>query len=145
MVKLRKLAPRIPPCVKVPFVVWGCQGGCTKWWLYEVSGGGVEISPNVRKSAELRASEISKVKEESKWMCRGSPQAVQNVAVQGHVGSDSSPLGSTLVQLLLSIAFTCSCAAARPLPTLLRHVVVLSGSYPTYPCDGLLVRLALWT
>jgi len=30
-----------------------------KWWLYEVSGGCVEISPNVRKSAELRA--ISKV------------------------------------------------------------------------------------
>jgi hypothetical protein len=26
----------------------------------------------------------------------GSPQAVESVVVQGHVGSDSSPLGSTL-------------------------------------------------
>ena len=37
-------------------------------------------------------------------MCLGFPQAVQNVIVQGHVGSDSSPFGSTLVQLLLAIA-----------------------------------------
>ena len=58
-----KLEPRIPPCVNVSFVVWGCQSGCTKWWLYEVSGGCVEIFPDVRKSAELRATEISKVKE----------------------------------------------------------------------------------
>ena len=61
-----KLEPRIPPCVNVPFVVGGCQSGCTKWWLYEVSGGCVKVSPNVRKSAELRAREISKVKEERK-------------------------------------------------------------------------------
>jgi hypothetical protein len=88
-----KLQPRIPPCVNVPFDFWGCQSGCTKWWLYEViletsvarfppmygcqsgctkwwvyqvSGGCVEVSPNVRKSAELRAMEISKVKEERK-------------------------------------------------------------------------------
>ena len=33
-------------------------------------------------------------------MCRGSLQAVQNVAVQGHVGSDSSPLGSALIATL---------------------------------------------
>ena len=75
-------------------------------------------------------------------MCRGFPQAVQNVAVQRHVGSDSSPLGSTLVQQLLAIASTYSCATARPYPTLMRHIVVLSGSYPTHPCDSLLVRLA---
>ena len=29
-----------------------------------------------------------------RWMCRGFPQAVHNVVVQGHVGGDSSPLGS---------------------------------------------------
>ena len=29
-------------------------------------------------------------------MCRGFPQAVHNVVVQGHVGGDSSPLGSTV-------------------------------------------------
>ena len=75
-------------------------------------------------------------------MCRGFPQAVQNVALQRHLGSDSSPLGSTLVQLLLAIVSTYSCAAARPYPTLMRYVVVLSGSYPTYPCNGLLVRPA---
>ena len=39
-------------------------------------------------------------------MCRGSPQAVHSVALQGHVGSDPSPLRSTLVQLLLVIAST---------------------------------------
>jgi len=61
-----KLEPRIPPCVNVSFVVWGCQSGCTRWWLYEVSGGCVEISPNVRKSAELRATGIKKVIEERK-------------------------------------------------------------------------------
>ena len=60
------LEPRIPPCVNLPIVVWGCQSGCTKWWLYEVSGGCVEVSPSVWKSAELRAMEISKVKEERK-------------------------------------------------------------------------------
>ena len=49
-------------------------------------------------------------------MCRGFPKAVQNVAVQRHVGSDSCPLGSTLVQLLLAIASTYSCATARPYP-----------------------------
>ena len=74
-------------------------------------------------------------------MCKGFPQAVQDVAVQRHLGSDSSPLGSTLVQLLLAIVSTYSCAAARPYPTLMRHVV-FSGSYPTYLCDGLLVRVA---
>ena len=82
------------------------------------------------------------VGERERWMCRGFPQAVQDVAVQRHLGSDLSPLGPTLAQLLLAIVSTYSCAAARPYPTLMRHVVVLSGSYPTYPCDGLLVLLA---
>ena len=68
----------------------------------------VEVFPNVRRSAELRAMEISKVKEERRWMCRGSSQAVHNVAVQGDVGIDSSPFGSTLVQLLSAIASTYS-------------------------------------
>jgi len=82
------------------------------------------------------------VGERETWMCRGFPQGVQDVAVQRHLGSDLSPLGPTLAQLLLAIVSTYSCAEARPYPTLMRHVVVLSGSYPTYPCDGLLVRLA---
>jgi hypothetical protein len=47
-------------------------------------------------------------------MCRCSPQAVQNVAVHGHVGSDWSPLGSTLVQLLSATTSTYSCVTARP-------------------------------
>ena len=42
-------------------------GGCTKWWLYEVSlEVSVKVSSNVRKSAELKAMEVSKVKEERK-------------------------------------------------------------------------------
>jgi len=76
------------------------------------------------------------------WMCRGFPKTLRNVAVLRHVGSDSSELGSTLVQLLLAIASTYNCATARPYPTLMRHIVILSGSYPTYPCVGILVRLA---
>ena len=82
------------------------------------------------------------VGEKERWMCRGFPQAVQVVVVQRHLGSDSSPLGPTLAQLLLAVVSAYSCAAARPYPTLMRHVVVLSGSYPTYLCDGLLVRVA---
>ena len=32
-----KLEPRMPPCASLPFVVWSCQDGCTKWWLYGIS------------------------------------------------------------------------------------------------------------
>ena len=48
------------------------------------------------------------------------------LAVQGHVGGDSSPLGSTLVQLPLAIASTYSCATARPQPTLITGFVLIS-------------------
>ena len=37
---------------------------------------------------------------ERKVDVRGFPRSVHNKVVQRHVGSDSSPLGSTLVQLL---------------------------------------------
>jgi len=60
------------------------KGGCVE------AGGRVEVSPNVRKSAELGAMEASKVRGGDRWMCRGFPQPVQNVAVQRHMGSDSS-------------------------------------------------------
>jgi len=44
---------RIPPCVNVPCVVWGCQSGCTKWWLYEVS---LETSVDVvRVNCDVRS------------------------------------------------------------------------------------------
>jgi len=83
-------------------------------WLFEMvvdvwrfpSMYGSQQSEGQCKSAELR--------ERESWMCRGSPQAVQDVAVQGHVGSDSYPVGSTLVQLLSAIASTYICATARP-------------------------------
>ena len=56
----------------------------------------------------------AELRERERWMYRGPPQAVENVVVQGHMESDSSPLGSTLVQLLAAIASTYSSATARP-------------------------------
>ena len=66
-----------------------------------------------------------------------------NVVVQGHVGGDSSPLGSTVRVYLgtaaLSDRLPPQLRDGTSLTFTLRHGIVLSGSYPTYLCDGLLV------
>ena len=44
-VALHRVGVFMCTCVKVPFVVWGCQSGCTKWWLYDPLGPLGFISP----------------------------------------------------------------------------------------------------
>ena len=73
-----KLEPRIPPCVSLSIVVWGCQ---MKREKCDCAG----VSPNVRPSKlwVIKASEMVAVRSQW-WMCADFPQCTEVSRVKGN-------------------------------------------------------------
>ena len=55
--------------MNVPFVVWGCQSGCAKWWLYEVS---LETSVDVAVNCDVIQSgrEVRSLSRMENWVVK---------------------------------------------------------------------------